>query len=45
MSTLKLEAKTDNLTEVIAFIDGILEENDCPMKVQFQIDVAVRRYT
>lgn len=41
MSVLKLKAKTDNLTEVIEFIDGILEENDCPMKVQFQIDVAV----
>ena len=41
MSELKIEAKTENLSQVISFIDSILEENDCPLKTQFQIDVAV----
>ena len=41
MSVLKLEAKTENLSQVISFIDEILEANDCPIKIQFQIDVAV----
>ncbi len=31
----------DNLDDVLMFIDGILEENECNMKVQMQIDVAV----
>ena len=38
---LNVEAKLDNLDEVLAFIDTRLEEIECPMKTQMQIDVAV----
>jgi len=41
MKEITLEAKLDNLQEVMGFIDGELEANDCPMKTQMQIDVAV----
>lgn len=41
MDKMTIEAKVDNLNEVLAFVDEKLEENDCPMKVQMQIDVAV----
>ena len=38
---ITIEATLDNLDEVLAFVDGYLEEMDCPMKTQLQIDVAV----
>ncbi len=41
MKELVIEAKTENLAEVCAFVDGELEQADCPMKAQMQIDVAV----
>ena len=41
MSELTIEAKTEKLDEVLAFVDGELEKLDCPMKVQMQLDVAV----
>ena len=41
MDKMTIEAKVDNLNEVLAFVDEKLEANDCPMKVQMQIDVAV----
>ena len=41
MRELTLEAKVDNLNQVLAFVDGVLEEMDCPLRVQMQIDVAV----
>ena len=41
MKELTIEAKTENLDQVLSFIDEQLEENDCPMKPQMQIDVAV----
>ena len=41
MDKITIEAKVENLNDVLAFIDEKLEENDCPMKVQMQIDVAV----
>lgn len=41
MKNLIVEAKTDNLDEVTAFIDTELEEHECSMKVQMRIDVAV----
>ncbi len=41
MSELTIEARTDKLDEVLAFVDKGLEELDCPVKVQMQIDVAV----
>jgi len=41
MKELTIEAKVENLPAVLAHIDAELEANDCPMKVQMQIDVAV----
>lgn len=41
MKELTIEARIENLNEVLAFIDTQLEELDCPMKAQMQIDVAV----
>ncbi len=41
MKELEIEAKLDNLNQVLAFVDGFLEENECSMKVQMQMDVAV----
>ena len=35
------EARLDRLDDVLAFVDGILETLDCPMKTQLQLDVAV----
>lgn len=40
-NTLRIAAETDNLREVLSFVDGLLEENDCSMKAQMQIDVAL----
>ena len=36
-----IEARTEKLDEVLAFVDGELEALDCPVKVQMQLDVAV----
>ncbi len=41
LNELSLEAKVENLDEVLAFVDGQLEQVDCPLKTQMQIDVAV----
>lgn len=41
MKEMMIEAKVDNLDKVIAFVDEQLEQYDCPMKVQMQVDVAV----
>lgn len=41
MKELVLEAKLENLNKVLAFIDEQLEELDCSMKTQMQIDIAV----
>ena len=38
---LKITAKTENLDQVLGFIEGILEAAGCPMKTMMQIDVAV----
>ena len=38
---MNIEAKVENLDKVLDFINEKLEVNDCPMKVQMQIDVAV----
>lgn len=38
---LEIEALTDNLPKVLEFIDTKLEELECPMKAQMQIDIAV----
>ena len=36
-----IEAKEENLDELLDFIDGNLEEMDCPMKIQTLINVCV----
>ncbi len=36
-----MEAVTDNIPRVTAFIDEQLEALDCPMKAQMQLDVAI----
>ena len=43
MKELTILAAIENIPEVTAFVDAELEEAGCPIKVQFQIDVAVDR--
>ncbi len=38
---LTTAADVDKLPEVTAFIDAMLEENDCPMKAQMHIELAL----
>ena len=38
---ITVEALVDNLGTVLAFVDGQLEEHGCPMRTQYEIDVAV----
>ncbi len=39
--TLTVAAVNDNLHTVMAFVDDFLEEHDCPMKAQMQLDLCV----
>ena len=41
MKELTLAAKVENIQIVTAFVDEQLEELDCPMKAQMQIDIAI----
>lgn len=41
MKELEIEARIENLDKVLGFVDEQLEEKECPMKTQLQIDVAV----
>ena len=41
MSELTLEAKVENLDDVIAFVDSALEEIGCSPRTQMQIDISV----
>ena len=41
MKEITLEADIKNIPVVTEFVDGILEEHDCSMKAQIQIDVAI----
>ena len=41
MWEITVDATTDNLTEVLAFTEEVIEELGCPMKAQMQITVAV----
>ena len=41
MLELTVEAKIENIPKVTEFVDKILEEYDCPIKEQTQIDVAL----
>ena len=38
---LKIDADLDRLQDVLAFVDGLLEAHDCPMKTQMLIDISV----
>ena len=38
---LTVEAKTENLSQVLAFLEERLEELECPMKAQMQIEMAL----
>ena len=41
MKELVIEARTENLNQVLSFVDAELEKHDCSMKTQMQIDIAV----
>ena len=41
MAEMTIQAVVAHLDEVLAFVDAQLEQLDCPMKTQMQIDVAV----
>lgn len=41
MKELNISATVENIAAVTAFIDEQLEELDCPMKTQLQVDVAI----
>ena len=41
MEEIRLDARLENLDDVLAFVDERLEAVGCPMKTQMQIDVAV----
>ena len=41
MKELDIEARAENLEEVIQFVDQELETADCPIKAQMQIEIAV----
>ncbi len=41
MKEITVEAKVEELDAVLSFIDVILEEYNCSMKTQMQIDIAV----
>ena len=41
MKELIVEATIENVPKVMKFVDGQLEQFDCPMKTQMQVDVAV----
>lgn len=41
MKELTISAEIENIAEVTAFVDRQLEELNCPMKAQMQIDIAI----
>ncbi|WP_028510460.1 ATP-binding protein [Ruminococcus sp. NK3A76] len=41
MKELTVLAKTDNLDEIIQFVDNELESAECSMKIQMQVQLAV----
>ncbi len=41
MDKFEITAKTDNLPQVLGYIDEKLEEARCDMRIQLQIDIAV----
>lgn len=41
MKELTIEATIENITAVTAFVDEQLEQLNCPLKTQMQVDVAI----
>ena len=41
MKTLTVDAKVENLEAVTEFVDSFLEENDCPMKTEMQVNISI----
>lgn len=41
MNELTVEATPENIPVITAFVDELLEQYDCPMKAQAQIDIAI----
>lgn len=39
--TMQIEATKDHLPQVMEFLEGCLEEADCPLKTMMQISIAV----
>lgn len=40
-STITVKAEIENIAQVTEFMEALLEELECPMKVLYQIDVAI----
>ena len=41
MKSITVEAKIENVDKVTEFVNEMLEEKDCPLKVQMQLDFAI----
>ena len=41
MKSITVEAKIENVDKVTEFVNEVLVEKDCPLKVQMQLDVAI----
>ena len=41
MKELEIEARTENLDQVISFVDGELAKKECSVNTKIQIDIAV----
>lgn len=41
MKELTIDARIENVAAVTAFVDEQLEQLDCPMKTQMQVDIAI----
>ena len=41
MRKITVDAKLDRLDEVLDFLNGVLEELNCPVKTQMQLDIAL----
>ncbi|MBR3603039.1 MAG: ATP-binding protein [Lachnospiraceae bacterium] len=41
MKELTLRAETENLNQVLDFVNALLEEKNCPMYVVYELDIAV----
>ena len=41
MAEIRVKAILENLPQVLALVEGVLEQNECPLKLQMQMDIAV----